>query len=55
MAVIRCLAPADGLQGVMACLRESESLAGILAVVLLTGGWLALQYLAEARRDRRWR
>jgi len=55
MAVIRCLAPADGLQGVMACLRESESLAGILAVVLLTGGWLALQYLAEARRDRRCR
>jgi len=55
MAVIRCLAPADGLQGVMACLRESESLAGILAVVLLTCGWLALQYLAEARRDRRCR
>jgi hypothetical protein len=52
MAVIRCLAPADGLQGVMACLRESDSLAGILVVAFLLIGWLAMQSLAEARRYR---
>lgn len=53
MAVIRCLTPADGLQGVMTCLRESENLTGILVVAFLLIGWLATQYLAETRRSRR--
>jgi len=52
MAVIRCLAPADGLQGVVACLRESENLTGILVAAFLLIGWLAMQSLAEARRYR---
>jgi len=52
MAVIRCLAPAEGLQGVVACLRESENLTGILVVAFLLIGWLAMQSLAEARRYR---
>lgn len=49
MAIISCLTSADGLQGVVACLHESENLTGILAVVVLTCGWLALQLLSEAR------
>lgn len=53
MALISCFTGPEGLQGVLTCLRDTEGLTGILVVVGLLTGWLVVQYLAGARRERR--
>ena len=53
MALISCFTCPEGLQGVLTCLRDTEGLTGILVVVGLLTGWLVVQYLAGARRERR--
>lgn len=53
MALISCFTATQGLQGVLTCLRDTEGMTGILVVVALLAGWLVVQHLADARRERR--
>lgn len=52
MALISCFTTPEGLQGVLTCLRDTEGMTGILVVVALLAGWLVVQHLADARRER---
>lgn len=52
MALISCFTGPQGLQGVLACLRDTEGMTGILVVVALLAGWIVVQYVACARRER---
>lgn len=53
MALISCFTGPQGLQGMLTCLRDTEGMTGILVVVTLLAGWLVVQHLADARRERR--
>lgn len=53
MALISCLTDPQGLQGMLTCLRDTEGMTGILVVVALLAGWIVVQYVACARRERR--
>jgi hypothetical protein len=53
MALISCFTGPQGLQGMLTCLRDTEGMTGILVVVALLAGWIVVQYLADARRERR--
>lgn len=52
MALISCFTSPQGLQGMLTCLRDTEGMTGILIVVALLAGWIAVQYFADARRVR---
>ncbi|HCI5455818.1 TPA: hypothetical protein NPM80_004860 [Enterobacter kobei] len=52
MALISCFTSPQGLQGMLTCLRDTEGMTGILVVVALLAGWIAVQYFADARRVR---
>lgn len=52
MALTSCFSDPEGLRGVLTCLRDTEGLTGIVVVVGLLTGWLVVQYLAGARRER---
>lgn len=49
MALISCFTSPRGLQGMLTCLRDTEGMTGILVVVALLAGWIAVQYFADAR------
>ena len=49
MALISCFTSPQGLQGMLTCLRDTEGMTGILVVVALLAGWIAVQYFADAR------
>ncbi len=53
MALISCFTDPQGLQGMLTCLRDTEGMTGILVVVALLAGWIVVQYVACARRERR--
>ena len=53
MALISCFTGPQGLQGVLTCLRYTEGMTGILVVVALLAGWIVVQYVVCARRERR--
>jgi hypothetical protein len=53
MALISCFTVPQGLQGMLTCLRDTEGMTGILVVVALLAGWIVVQHLADARRERR--
>lgn len=53
MALISCFTGPQGLQGTLTCLRDTEGMTGILVVVALLAGWIVVQHLADARRERR--
>ena len=53
MALISCFTGPQSLQGMLTCLRDTEGMTGILVVVTLLAGWLVVQHLADARRERR--
>lgn len=53
MALISCFTGPQGLQGMLTCLRDTEGMTGILVVVVLLAGWIVVQHLADARRERR--
>ncbi|HCD2818437.1 TPA: hypothetical protein NBL60_003299 [Enterobacter hormaechei] len=52
MALISCFTGPEGVQGLLTCLRDSEGMTGILVVAALLAGWIAVQYFADARRER---
>ncbi|HAS1065452.1 hypothetical protein CIW62_22430 [Enterobacter cloacae] len=52
MALISCFTSPQGLQGMLTCLRDTEGMTGILVIVALLAGWIAVQYIADARRVR---
>ncbi|UXJ66586.1 hypothetical protein [Enterobacter kobei] len=53
MALISCFTGPQGLQRMLTCLRDTEGMTGILVVVALLAGWIVVQHLADARRERR--
>ncbi|MDZ5641604.1 hypothetical protein [Enterobacter sp. A103] len=53
MALISCFTGPQGLQGMLTCLRDTEGMTGILVVVALLAGWIVVQHLVDARRERR--
>ncbi|MFZ5210231.1 hypothetical protein [Enterobacter kobei] len=52
MALISCLTRPDGQQDVFSCLSMGQGLGGFMVLIVLLVGWLVIQYLAEARRER---
>ncbi|MBO4154810.1 MULTISPECIES: hypothetical protein [Enterobacter] len=52
MALISCFTGPQGLQEMLTCLRDTEGMTGILVVVALLAGWIVVQHLADARRER---
>ncbi|MFX4311155.1 hypothetical protein F8O53_04230 [Enterobacter sp. 63] len=52
MALISCLTRPDGQQDVFSCLSMGQGLGGFMVLIILLVGWLVIQYLAEARRER---
>ncbi|AEN67237.1 hypothetical protein Entas_4554 (plasmid) [Enterobacter soli] len=52
MALISCLTSPDGQQDVFYCLSMGQGLGGFMVLIILLVGWLVIQYLAEARRER---